>query len=334
MDWNKGYSAMYYVSIVDRHTWRDIDRIEITGGSIKRTMTDLRESASINCVNYSSNKEQLIRVWLDARQEGSSSHTPLFTGLATSPGKDISGTLVSNSLECYSILKIASDILLPRGWYAPAEANGGRLIENLLKVTGAPISISENSPGLKNAIIAESGENHLSMADKILDAIGWRMKLTGYGNISVEPIKRDSVASFDSLNNDVIEPSLKITYDWYECPNIYRAVYGNSSAVARDDSIGSPYSTVNRGREVWAEDTNVYLNNEETLAEYANRMLKEAQRVSSQISYSRRFDPNVNVTDTITLSYPEQGISGNFLITNQTIDLSYGAKTSEEVLGI
>ena len=333
MDWSSGFSARYYISVVDKHTWRDIERIEITGGTVKKTYSDLRESADINCVDYSSDTEQLIRVWLDARQNSDSSHTPLFTGLATSPGRDINGRLETNTLQCYSVLKIAQDILLPRGWYAPKDANTGALIRNLLSVTGAPIYISENSPGLKSAIISESGENNLSMADKILDAMGtWRLRLSGKGEIFIEPITSDSVLIFDAINYDMLETSLKVTYDWYNAPNVYRAILDNTSAVARDDSPFSPLSTVNRGREIWIEDTSCYLNESETLAEYANRRLKEAQHVSTNISYTRRFDPDVYIGDVITISYPEQDIIGQFIVTDQSIELNHGARTSEEVI--
>lgn len=333
LDWSKGFSARYYISILDRDTWRDLRRIEIISGTIKREDSDLRESADIDCINYSETTEQLIRVWLDARQNGLSSHIPLFTGLATSPGKDIEGYLTSNTLECYSILKIAQDMLLPRGWYAPKGINGGELIKELLGVIpGINISISDNSPGLKSAIIAEDGENRLSMTDKILILMEWRMKLDGYGNIYIEPYDQNSIKTFDSLNNDVLEPSVTVKYDWYDCPNIYRAVLDDSYAIARDDDPNSPVSTINRGREVWHEDSSVYLQENETLAEYAERALRSAQRASLSISYDRRFDPNVYISDVVRLNYPAQGITGNYLVKSQNTTLGYNARTSEEVV--
>lgn len=339
IDWSKGFSARYYISVLDKTTWRDLRRIEITGGTVKREDSDLRESADIDCVNYSETNEQFIRVWLDAKQEGNSSHIPLFTGIATSPSKNINGRLVTNTLECYSVLKIAQDMLLQRGWYAPRGINGGELIKDLLSVIPVDISIAENSPGLDSAIIAEEGENRLSMTDKILsamttDGLVWRMKLDGYGNISIGPYSREPVVIFDSLNNDVLEPTLSLTYDWYECPNVYRAVLDDGYAVARDDNPNSPLSVQNRGREVWVEDSSAYLQENETLAEYAERMLKEAQRASTTISYDRRFDPNVYISDVVRLSYPAQQINGLFLVTSQSITLGYNAKTSEEVIQI
>lgn len=332
MDWSKGFSARYYLSVVDKHSWRDNDRIEITGGTVKRTYSDLRESADIDCVEYSSATEQIIRVWLDARQEGASSHTPIFTGLATSPGRNFYGRLETNTLQCYSILKIAQDILLPRGWYAPVDANVATLARSLLSVTGAPIHIAENPPGLKSAIIAEQGENNLSMADKLLDAVEWHLRLDGRGEIYFEPIPKESIQRFSALDNDVFELTLNITYDWYNCPNVYRAIMGDSAAVARDDSESSPLSTINRGREVWYEDTNCYLNDNETLADYARRKLEEAQKVANSVAYTRRFDPDVRVEDIVTINYPEQDLFGNYRIIEQTIQLSHGGATSEEAV--
>ena len=334
MDWNKGYSARYYISVIDRKTLRDIRRIEITDGSIKREDRSLRESANLECVNYDGTTEELIRVWLDARQEGDSSHIPLFTGIATSPGKKIDGRFITNTVECYSILKIVEDMLLPRGWYAPKGMNSGDLISNLLSPLPVHISIDKNSPGIDSSIIAEDGENRLSMTDKILDLMQWRMRIDGRGDIFVEPFPDTISAEFDSLNNDILEPSLTVQYDWYECPNVYRAVLDNSYAIARDDSPDSPLSTVNRGREVWYEDSSVYLQENQSLAQYAQEMLAEAQRPALTISYDRRFHPDVGMDDLVRLNYPAQEISGIFLVTSQTINLGYNAKTSEEVVQV
>lgn len=336
VDWSSGFSARYYISVVDRVTLRDLDRIEITGGSIKRENTELRESASLDCVGYSEETEQIIRIWLDAKQESGSSHIPLFTGLATSPGKNINGRLVTNNLECYSMLKIAQDMLLPRGWYAPKGISGGDLIKDLLSVIPVNIYISPDSPGLDSAIIAEDGESRLSMTDKILssmttDGLNWRLIINGYGDIFVQPYSLDPVATFGATNNDVLEPTLTVNYDWYECPNVYRAVLDNTYAIARDDDPNSFLSTVTRGREVWYEDSSVYLNENETLAEYADKMLKQAQQVAISLSYDRRFDPNVFVGDVVRLNYPAQRLSGDYMVTSQSIELGYNAKTSEEV---
>ena len=335
MDWNKGFSAQYYAKFVDPQTWRDMERFEITGGSTKRIDSGLRCSADISCVDYRQNAERYIRVWLDAEQSGSSAHIPLFTGLAQAPERKIDGTLATNSLTCYSVLKAAQDVLLPLGYYVPAGVQGAQFVKQLLsEVMPAPITVIGNSPSLSGYIIAEDNENHLSLSEKILAAINWRLRVQGDGSVEVCSMAQNISARFDPLENDVIEPQLKAVNDWYSCPNVFRAVISDTSAVARDDNINSPLSTINRGREVWAEERDCDLANNETLAEYAQRRLKEEQRHYLAVDYDRRFHPDVIASDLIGLHYPAQGLEGTFYVSAQTIQLGYGARTSEEVVQI
>lgn len=262
----------------------------------------------------------------------------MFTGLAVCPSDKYQGRLKTNSLECYSMLKIAQDIMLPRGWYAPIDANSGFLIKDLLSVTGVDINIIEDSvsaPDLTQSIIAESGETRLSMVDKILSAMGkWRMRLDGYGSVFVEPIPNDESAMFDSNEYDVIETSIDIKYDWYNAPNVLRCILDDSFAEVRDEDDNSPLSIQNRKREVWLEDSDVQLSNDESLGEYAQRMLKVYQQASSTVSYSRRYDPNVYLSDIVRINYPAQNVMGLYRITDQSITLGYNATTSEEVTKI
>lgn len=326
MDWSKGITATYYGSIVDSTTWRDIDRFEITGGRISRSLGELVESANVNCTGFE-HREKWIRIWLNAKQGGESSHIALFTGLATSPSKNIRGYYTETSLECYSVLKPLQDILLPRGWYAP-QGSGKSVILDLLSATPAPSKIEDGIPLLRQNIIAEERETYLSMLNKILLALNWRIKITGDGTIRVVPISSKSVSVF-GYDYDIIETELNIEYDWYKCPNVFRAISGDESEVVVDDS-DSVLSVCNRGREIWDEDTSCNLNAGETLYEYAQRRLKEKQRTEKKVSYSRRFDPDIYVTDVITINYPQ--VQGTFFISSQTIDIGYEAKTTEEVM--
>ena len=331
MNWKNGFSSSYYAYIIDPKSWRETERFEITGGTITRSDEGLRDSADIDCTEYENEKERYVRIYLDARQGGSASHEPLFTGLATSPARDIDGFYETNSIACYSVLKAAEDVLLERGYYVPAGTNGADAIKDLLSCIPAPIEVEGNAPDLQTSIIAEEGETRLSMADRVLSAIGWRMRISGAGTVLISEKPTEASAQFDPVDQDVLEPSISVNYDWYACPNVLRAVQDDLSAVARDDSPDSMLSTINRGREVWAEETSCELNMGESISEYAVRRLKELQRVQLTASYDRRYHPNVLVGDLIRLRYPAQGLDGLFRVTAQTIELSHGAKTSEEV---
>lgn len=330
VDYSRGYSASYYAERVDPATWRDVGVIQLTGGTIKRETTGKRQSADLNCVRYRIPVEQWVRVYLDIRQEGAAAHVPLFTGLAVSPDDDINGSLTLNTLTCFSVLKPAEDVLLARGWYAPAGMSGAELVRRLLSVSPAPIVAEDSSPALAASIVSEDGETHLSMADRILDAIGWRLRIDGDGTIRIMPAATDPVARLDPISNDLLEPKIKITADWYNCPNVLMAVAGDVTGIARDDDPDSPLSTVSRGREVWKKES-CTLSAGESVAEYARRRLRELQRVRQTASYMRRYLPDVMPGDIVGLNYPEQQLTGNYGVQSQSITLGYGARTAEQI---
>lgn len=332
MDWSKGFSARYYMTVVDTDTWADSGVIDITEGSINRTNSGLRHSADVTCIDYDRSAERWVRIWLDARQGGEAYHGALFTGIACSPNREINGTVETNKLQCYSVLKPAEDVLMPRGWYAAAGTNGGNLVRSLLKSCGvpAPIIVDDDSPNLSYSVIAEDGETYLSMAEYVLSSINWRMTIDGDGTIYILPGADSLSGSFSSLTNDSIELSLNVNHDWFSCPNVFRAISGDTVALAVDNSEDSPLSVINRGREIWVEESNCSPYYGESLESYAQRRLEEEQAIYYNISYSRRFDPDINVSDLINLNYPEHDISGIFYVISQTINLGYGATVSEE----
>lgn len=331
MDWSKGFSASYYMAIIDKRTWNDASRREITGGSISRSGSGLRQSADIDCPGYEPGTEQWIRVWLDVRQNGAAEHVAVFTGLACSPSIKRDGNIKEIPLECYSVLKPADDVMLQRGWYIAAGMNGAQMAASMLQeVIPAPVIVGGSSPALQQAIIAEDGETVLSMVDKILDAIGWQLRIDGMGTVTLREISDEPVATFGT-DYDIVETEIQIEQDWFDCPNVFRAVSDDMTAIARDDSENSPLSTVTRGREIWMEETNCDMNDGESIEEYSIRRLKEEQQKSTRITYNRRFHPDVMTGDMIRLNYPAQELQGNYRVSDQTIQLEHGARTEEEV---
>ena len=335
MNGSKGFTARYYATTVDPLTWRDGQVFNITGGSIKLTEDGLRESADIQTKDFDPYAEHWVRIYLDARQDDEEPElVPLFTGLASLPNKTYNGRKQSSAVQCYSVLKPAEDVLLPLGWYANAGTNGARLIYELLsEVIPAPISIDGVSPAIDQTIVAESGETRLSIVDYILTIIDWRLRIDGRGEITICPAAAEPVAEFDADSYDVIGLDVTVENNWYDCPNVFRAISDDVMAIARDEDPNSRYSIQNRGREVWMEDTGVSLSTNETIGQYAQRRLKEEQLLGYNLSYDRRFHPLVRPSDFVSVRYPEQDISGVFEVISQTISIEYGAKVNEEVLG-
>lgn len=331
MDWSKGYSSEYYMTIVDPATWRDIERIEITGGNVQREKSGKMQSAIINCINYPQTIEKWVRVWLDTKQAGENGHEAIFTGLATSPTQGWNGGTHTDTLECFSVLQPVADIDLMLGWYAPAGMSGGAVIKNLLSVTPAPVDIAENSPILKSHIIAESGETRLTMTEKVLIAIGWRLRITGDGRISIQPPATEPAETFDPNGNDMVETQINITNDWFNCPNVFMAIQDEITAIAKDEVSDDPLSIKTRGREVWAREDGCNLAENETIEQYARRRLKEEQKAMIQAQYARRYTPNVYPSDKVRMRYTEQGLEGIYEVESQNIQLNYEARTSEVI---
>ena len=194
--------------------------------------------------------------------------------------------------------------------------------------------IDDNLPLLSDTIIAEDNETNLSMIDKILYAMNWRIVLEGDGTIRITNVA-DSVSDvFDNLYNDILEMDITITNNWFDVPNVFRAVGSGISSIARDEDPDSPFSIQNRGREIWMGETDCVLNDGEKITEYAERRLKEEQNIHKTLDYSRRYKPDIHIGDAVWISYPEQQISGAFVITSQTINLGYGGSVSEQAEGI
>lgn len=332
MNWNKGYSARYRCAIVDPVTWRDTETFEITDGSVNHTDSGLRESAELSGVRYEHGPDKWIRIRLITEQGQDAENTALFTGLTSTPQNKYKGVVREDKIQCYSVLKPAQETLLDRGWYAPKGFIGAELVRDLLTIGPAPVSIEGESPRLSQHIVAEDKENNLTMSYKILEAIGWRLRISGTGEISVCPKAQLPSASYDPQTNDMIEPEVDNKSDWFDAPNVLRCIdaEGNQCTVY-DDDPGSPLSSVSRGRRIWDEDSDISTNDQETLLTYGRRKLKELQSRSRKISYNRCYDPKVMQSDLIELNYPAQELSGYFYVVSQKIILDASATTSEEV---
>ena len=339
MDWGKGYTSRYSLHILDESTWRDIASMELSECEIDCDADGMMQSAEITVPELyddgtgDTTRERWARVYMDVSQDGESARYALFTGLISAPERDYKNGVMSYKLTCYSVLKPPNDIFLQRGYYAPVATSGAELIRQLLSTSRAPITVSEGSPQLKRAIVAEDDETALSMARKIADAIDWRISIDGTGVIFICPKPTDAVARFDALSADVITSEFTDTSDWYNCPNVFRAVMDGEVAVARDET-SDRLSITSRGREIWQQETDVELSDGETLAQYAQRKLSEAQKSARKLSYDRRYYGGVGVGDRVRISYPAEGIDGVFEVTSQTIKAGTPCKVSEEVRAV
>ena len=331
INYGNGISATYYAARVNPQTWADAGEINIISGSItKKADSDLVVSADIS-TNEDVGAETWVRLYMIAEQSGAKERIPLFTGIASSPSRNIKGNTETRKLDCYSVLKVAADILLPVGWFAPSRTSGGELIKILLSDLPCPVELDEGSPTIISSFVAGNKDSKLSIAQSIARAINWQIKVLGDGSVRICPKPQTVSGTFDNIENDIIETTVTDNRDIFSIPNVLRVTLEGSTATARDDDPDSVYSTVNRGREIWQQE-DAKLAAGESLGEYAARRLKELQNPSRKLDYTRRFQPDVDVNDLVSIIYPKQNIGDVFRVKSQTITLSYGAKVKEEVI--
>lgn len=327
MNWASGYTYKIYGCEVEPKSWGDKGRFNVKSGSISKEATELRQAADVTVQDFQPDREIWIRLYMDVTQNGESEHVPLFTGLATSPSYDQNGVVQTTKMECYSVLKPCEDVLLMRGWYASAYRDPVRIFNELLAPCPAPITYDEELPTLTSHLVAEDNESNLSMIDKMLKALGLQLRIAGNGSIHIGRLNTEPVATFMPNGFDIIEPELTVENDWFSCPNVVMAIDDELMAIARDNDETSPLSIENRGREIWYADDSVDLNDGESLAEYAKRILKEEQTVVETLKYKRAFLPELEIGDTVRLRYEK--FAGLYRITSQSFDL--GGNVSEEV---
>jgi len=324
MDWSKGFSASYVLMTVNPTTWEDEQEYPIIEGSVDSDISaDLLVSADV--VMDQPIGEKWVRVYLIATQNGGAERVPIFTGLTSEPSRKIKGKTTTYNMSCYSVLKPAADRLVPLGYYAQAGSEGAAVAASLLKECGLRVTYTPGGAYLPMAIIAEAGETYLTMVQRIVNALGWRVKIDGKGRVDICPYDSKVVADF-STSTDMLEPEVTDEQDWYSCPNVLRVTCDNYSVTVKDEDPNSPLSIPRRGREIWKAES---VNSVADLGQYALARLKELQSPARSLDYTRRFDPNVMPGDVVRISYPAQDINGVFRVASQSIDLEYGARTKE-----
>lgn len=327
MDWMQPYEVDYTAVSVTK-SWMDgepLDLLAIDGIDVSE------ESATATISLAEGVGEQWIRLYANAHSATESEKVALFTGITSLPKANWDGVEGTYSCEVYSSLSCADDVLLPIGWWTdghdPAQVAAGLLARS----TPAPVEWEQGSPQLTSPMVAEDGESCGSMARKLVDAINWRIRLAGDGRIYVE--RKPSLPSdtLDESENDVMLPEVDESIDLSGIPNVYRVTSGDDAIVVYDDDADSMFSTVSRGREIWAEERGVTLNAGESLESYAIRKLRESQDVSYRLSYTREYMP-LDLGDLVRINLPSIGIDATYMIESQHVNCGVGITVDEGVV--
>lgn len=344
IDWTKPLKEHYEVYEVSPLTWKEIRQIPFKNGDISRNLdTDTLGSANFFLTEYVG--ECYVRTYLVVEQDGHEEKFVVGTHIIQSPANTFSGICNSITTKAYTPLIELKEKYPPL--YYMLEKGGDvnafvyRMMRNNMRcpmVRDAKIEAIS-----KYDVVADANDTYLDFLKNILSQNELRMTLSPEGEVSiikdVPYVARQTKWHYTTDENSIICPSISITKDMYEIPNVVE-IYcstekGYSTIIKKNENPNSPTSIQARGREIVHRVTNpslVGIPSEFELENYANKLLKQLSTITVELSYRHAYCP-VNVGDSVIIDYPAAGIKNKkCMVKSQNIDLKPGGLVSEEAV--
>lgn len=341
IDWKNSMEQTFEYYEVDPNTWKDKRLLRtVKSSSITKDLSvETLGSATINIDNLLG--EAYIRIYLVAIQNNNTYKVPLGTYLVQTPSSTYDGIIKTVSMDAYTPLLELKENMPPLGY---SLNKGVNILEEAYKIIRnhcrAPVIRTTSDKVLKDHFVADPEEKWLSFILSLLYQANYTLDLDENGQILFSPIQQISelqpIWEYNDDNSSILYPEITMQHDLYGVPNVVEVVAftGTKEYMARvkNDSINSPTSTVNRGREIVHRETNPNLPGfptESQIEEYARSLLKQLSSVDYQITYAHGYCP-VRVGDAIRLNYGRADLQGiKAKVIKQTIKCTSGCQVNE-----
>lgn len=225
----------------------------------------------------------------------------------------------------------------PVTYVAPVGANVIELVVDLLAGVGeAAPAIEPGTEVLAASQTWDVGTSVLKIIDDLLDTAGYfSLWCDGYGQYRttkyVPPVDRvpvyTSLAPFSKGPSSLMSPDWTRDRDIYSVPNRYVAVgQGDETtealvAVATNTDPASPFSYPNRGRWITRVMTGIEAVDLAALELSARRGLGQASSITSGISASHLYLPDLVINSTVRFVNPDADLDMICVVNNTSIKL-------------
>lgn len=356
-DWTKSMQQSYEYYTVEPTTLADVKRLDnVKKAKFSRdSESDTLGSATIDVTN--SVGESYIRCYLKTIQNGITEKTPLGMVLSQTPSSSFNGTILDVSMDCYTPLIELKEKQPPLGYTI---RKGTRIMDAAYRIVRENARVPVNkvepvyeknsegelvdvSPTLYTDFVANTDDTWLTFVIDLIANAKYELGLGERGDILFLP-KQDvaslqPVWTYDDNNSSILYPELTMDHDLYGIPNVVEVIYSYGSdykqAIAKNEDVNSPISTVNRGREIVHRVTDPSLAGYVTqtqIQDYAERLLKELSTIEYKVSYTHAYCP-VRVGDCVRLNYTRAGINGiKAKVISQSISCEPGCPVSEKAV--
>ena len=345
--WAHPFTASYRVMEVDRATGLEVRRLpSVSGGSISRNLdTDTFESATLAFEGPVGEAPDLVRVWLDATDQltGEAASAELGTFLMSMPKREVDGRTESTTADLYGRLRELADDDFDVPFTVAAGSDAVAVAAGIARGCGLEV-VADPSDFRTTAEwtfgVGGGGDDRpdtkLKAVNKLLDVAGFSAARTDpHGRVVmrryVRPQQRLPVREMREGPGCTVTRQLTDELDRMAVSNVVHVDYVTQEVTVRgtavDDDPNSEWSTASVGRRIVKRYEYQDLP-EGTTAEAAQATanLRAADLLASDRSVLRRVTLTcaycpVAVEDAVTVDIPTAGVSRDYVVRTQDIDL-------------
>lgn len=344
VDWTASMIQSFEFYVVDPTSWTDKERLDTVKSCVinRDAKAETLGSATIDITE--SVGECYIRVYLITIQNGVREKHPLGAFLVQTPLTSFNGKIRNISMDAYTPLIELKEKPVPIGYTINKEGN---IMENAYLLTRtyarAPVVKTQCDTNLFYNYVANVNDTWLSYLTDLMANAKYTFDLDETGRILFAP-EQDAASlqpvwTYTDDNSSILYPEIDMEQDMYNVPNVVEVVYSNGDhhiyARVVNDDPNSPFSTVNRGREILKRitDPDLVVNpSNDIVHAYAYQQLRDLSSLEYTLTYSHGYCP-VRVGDCVRLNYAKAGITNiKAKVISQSIDCTPGCKVTEKAV--
>ncbi|KAA0956625.1 hypothetical protein FQ085_11570 [Planococcus sp. ANT_H30] len=285
-------------------------------------------------INYLTDR---IQPFARLKVKGEYIELPLGVFLLSSPTKEDENGIVFRDVDAYDGLLVLRDDKFENRYFIAAGTNYRDAVISILNGAGiTKHNIEQTDKTLPNDKEFEPGKEKLYAINELLGAINFTtITHDVYGYYTSQYYRSPSTLAAEYTYKDddlsILIPGMSEEMDTFSVANRFVAVLNDPerepiTAIFTNDSIDSPFSTVNRGRVIVDYREVEDIADEEALEAYIQRIAFNASQVYGKLEFATAINPFHDLSDVIQIEYSPLGINEKYSETSWRIPLRAGAE--------
>ena len=260
---------------------------------------------------------------------------PLGTYIMSSPERSRQGSGVLQQVDCYDYSTILKEDKITKRMFVAVGTNYVTLVRSIITAAGIKKTNIETSIlTVSKALEFEIGTSKLDIINSLLTAINYEplhFDNRGYAvsRRYIEPLNRRTEQEYQTNDRSVIKIGAKQSVDIYNVPNIF-VRYTNDPdgdelrSQYINDSVASPISTVNRGRNVVDIESVDDVADQTTLNDLVRRIAIEKSQTYDAVTLPTALMPHHSYRDCVFVGESGLGVGNKYIEYAWDMNLSIG----------